>query len=65
MFGLCWVEILPCSIAQSSLVACDINVVFNADPGSVERTRLGRLVVATGWYDDSSVDAGLRSVECD
>jgi hypothetical protein len=65
MLSLCWVEILPCSIAKSSLVACDVNVVFNADPGSVEGTRLGRFVVATGWYDDSSIGAGLRRVECD
>lgn len=65
MFGLCGVEILPRSIAQSSLVACDVNVVFNADPSSVQRTRLGRFEVAARWYDDSSIDASLRRVECD
>lgn len=44
-------------------MACDVDVVFDADPGSVERTGLGWLVIAARWHDDPSTDTSSRSVE--
>lgn len=63
ILGLCWIEVHPCSIAQSGLVTRDIDIVFDADSSSIERTRLGWLVIAARWYNDSSTGTSTRSVE--
>lgn len=41
-------------------MACDVNVVFTADPSSGERMWLRRFEVTARWYDDSSIGASLR-----
>lgn len=38
VLGLCGIEINSCSIAQSDLMACDVDIVFNADLSFSERT---------------------------
>jgi hypothetical protein len=43
----------------------NIYIVFHADPGTIEGTRFGWFKVATGRYDDSSINAGLGSIELD
>ena len=38
MFGFGGVEVNPCSVAQSGLMACDVDAIFNANPGAIKRT---------------------------
>ncbi len=37
MLGFGWKKFRPCAIAQSGLMTCNIDIVFDADSGTVER----------------------------